>query len=104
MPLNARTSDKQRVPSRQAKPKHSLKSKLSFYSINGRTPEEQFAGYVTRVFPTTPQNVRERFVAVLMYAYKSGKPIPTPTEMYQMFDGEYVEPEARIPLNPRQNG
>lgn len=104
MPLNARTKDTQVVPSRQAKAKHSLKSRTVRYAIGGRDPEEQFAGYVTTVFPETDIETRKRFVKVLMYAFQHGKKIPTPNEMYKMFEGEYTEPETKIPLNPRQNG
>lgn len=86
MSNHPRTSPNQKVPSRNAKAKHSLKSKLSSYGSGRGDAHAHFADYLTKTFPETSIEDRKRWTDVLMYAYNSGKPIPSPNDMRLMFE------------------
>lgn len=89
MPNKPRTSDTQTIPTRPARAKHSLKSKLSNYSSN-QAPVS-IPRYVTSMYPGTDMPTKRAMVnAVERYlatpdGIKYG--MPTPSQCKILFDG-----------------
>lgn len=86
--MNPRTSPLQKVPSRPARAKHSLKSKLSAYAIPGYNT---IPGYVVSMHPGYDKatyramtNAIERYLAT-----PTGQQygMPTPTQCNILFEG-----------------
>lgn len=87
--IRPRTSPLQAIPTRPARAKHSLKSKLSEYSYN-QSPVS-IPRYVTRMHPDASLQTRKAMVnAIERYlATDTGKRygMPTPTQCNILFEG-----------------